>query len=225
MYIDLLRISARLRRGINRRWDAPLAVFATVGLCAVHADSFAYSQSTNPALASNEIGERASVNPGNLTPTPVSAEAGNPFLAIPLRALSATRDRPLFSKSRRPAPAAAIPSPQQPIPAVQHVAPEAPPLILLGTIIGDKSRIGVFLNETLQTAKTIHEGEGASGWTLLSLHPRSAILVREGRIVTLEFPAPGSIAGAPIETAPGGPAGPVPRVSEYIRKQGWPALP
>ena len=67
-----------------------------------------------------------------------AAPAGNPLWAIPLNALTTTRDRPLFSASRRP-PALAVgtvaPPPSHPAPAAP-APPERPPLTLMGTIIG-----------------------------------------------------------------------------------------
>ena len=47
----------------------------------------------------------APIDPSQATPPSnrnEATEAGNPFAKIPLSALTATRDRPLFSVSRRP---------------------------------------------------------------------------------------------------------------------------
>ena len=124
-------------------------------------------------------------------PAPELSTTGNPLWAIPISKLSATRDRPLFSASRRPrtptVPAAPAPTPTM---AAQPPAPETPPFILLGTIIGENSRIAIFFNEALKTAKGIKEGESDSGWRLRSVDPRSAILDGSGRTVTLDLPEP-----------------------------------
>ena len=83
---------------------------------------------------------------------------GNPLWAIPISKLSATRDRPLFSASRRPRTptVAAAPAPT-PTVAVQPPAPETPPFTLVGTIIGENSRIAIFFNEAL---KSFNRGQG-----------------------------------------------------------------
>ena len=116
---------------------------------------------------------------------------GNPLWAIPISKLSATRDRPLFSVSRRPrTPAApAAPAPTATVFAPPP-APETPPFTLVGTIIGAESRIAIFYDETSKIASGVREGERASGWTLRSVDPRSATLEESGRVVTLELPEP-----------------------------------
>ena len=136
-----------------------------------------------------------------------SAE-GNPLWAIPVSKLSATRDRPLFSVSRRPpAPAApAAPAPTSTVVA-QPPAPETPPFTLVGTIIGAESRIAIFYDETSKIASGVREGERASGWTLRAVDPRSATLEGSGRMVTLELPEPSAQES------------PAPRVSAPPRKR------
>jgi hypothetical protein len=160
------------------------------------------------------------------TPSPAAGvvKAGNPLWAIPLSTLSATRDRPLFSSSRRPAPlaVAAAPPPSTPILA-KPVAPSPPPFTLLGTIIGGGTRLAVFLNDQSKAVTRIREGESDSGWTLRSVDPRSAILENDGRMVTVEFPvvsgspAPVVASSAPQSVFANGqaPAGP----SEFSKKR------
>ena len=116
---------------------------------------------------------------------------GNPLWAIPISKLSATRDRPLFSVSRRPrtpaAPSAPAPTPTA---IAQPHAPETPPFTLVGTIIGDDNRIAIFYDETSKIASGVRQGESASGWTLRSVDLRSAIVEGSGRTVTLDLPEP-----------------------------------
>ena len=116
---------------------------------------------------------------------------GNPLWAIPISKLSATRDRPLFSASRRPrTPTVAAAPASPPTAAVQPPAPETPPFTLVGTIIGENSRIAIFFNEALKSSIGVKEGESDSGWILRSVDPRSAILDGSGRTVTLDLPEP-----------------------------------
>src|SRR5271154_2589645 len=95
-----------------------------------------------------------------------AASAGNPLWAIPLNALTATRDRPLFSASRRP-PALAVgtvaPPPSHPPPAAP-APPERPPLTLMGTIIGAESSIALVSNSSTQVVSRLRVGEENSGW-------------------------------------------------------------
>jgi hypothetical protein len=132
------------------------------------------------------------------SPIAEPSSTGNPLWAIPASKLSTTRDRPLFSVSRRPpTPAApAAPSPTS-IVAAQAPAPETPPFALVGTIVGSDSRIAIFYDETSKIASGVREGERASGWTLRSVDPRSATLEESGRVVTLALPEPSGEIGPP----------------------------
>src|SRR5262245_27099301 len=56
------------------------------------------------ATEGNGVADTAPLAAG-LAPSPdATSRGGNPLWTIPLRALAATRDRPLFSASRRPPP-------------------------------------------------------------------------------------------------------------------------
>src|SRR5271156_5599898 len=76
-----------------------------------------------------------------LPPHPVAAiqpaPSANPLWAIPLAILSNTRERPIFSSSRRPPPPAAVSVPANAPPAPKPAPVEHPKLSLVGTIIGD----------------------------------------------------------------------------------------
>src|ERR1700730_21358 len=79
-------------------------------------------------------------NPAAQQPPP----GGNPLWGIPVSSLSATRERPIFSVSRRPpAPPVAVQpvaeAPAQPKPA----EPERPLLTLVGTAIGKIQNVAV----------------------------------------------------------------------------------
>ena len=160
---------------------------AAAGVC-VNQDSAAQSGDVEPTTP-------ISVE----TPTPAAGfvKPGNFLRAIPLNSLSTTRDRPLFSSSRRPPPPAVAPPPPPPVLAEPAAPPAPPPFALIGTIVGDRIRIGFFLNDQSKAVTSMREGEGDSGWTLRSVDRRSAVLENDGRMVTLDMPAvPGSVAGA-----------------------------
>src|SRR5262245_1587560 len=95
----------------------------------------AAQQSIDPAAAQND------------QPGATSSEAtqiANPLWAVTLTSLSVTRERPIFSPSRRPPqpPAIAAPPPAKPPPPpppAKAAEPERPSLTLVGTIAGSES--------------------------------------------------------------------------------------
>ena len=165
------------------------------------------------ALAMDDAGSRTTeAGAGSTPPAPEAAPSGNPLLSVTISQLSATRDRPLFSASRRPPPPAVVTAPPPPPPpAVASPTPEAPPFRLVGTIIGEHDRIGIFFNEAAKITTKIHEGGSDSGWALRSLDPRSAVLEGEGRLVTLNMlrlDSMGTVAADAVAA---------PRISEFVR--------
>jgi len=119
--------------------------------------------------------------------------AGNPLWALPLAQLSITRDRPIFSPSRRPPPPAtptyvapvAVRTPAKP------VEPERPTITLLGTILGTTESIGIFFNPATRDIVRLRVGEDHDGWALRSIKTREATLVKDRERVVLELPPPG----------------------------------
>jgi hypothetical protein len=119
--------------------------------------------------------------------------SGNPLWGIPIKQLSATRDRPIFSPSRRPPPAMV----DRPVavvnPIVQKPAePERPRLSLLGTIVNGDDGFGIFMDQATKTSLRIRIGEAYQGWTLRLLQPGSVTLIRGQQSAVLEFPKPAS---------------------------------
>ena len=118
---------------------------------------------------------------------------GNPLWALPLTQLSITRDRPIFSPSRRPPPPAtptyvapvAVRTPQKP------KEPERPSNTLLGTILGTSESIGIFLNPATRDIVRLRLGEDHEGWALRSVKTREVTLVKDRERVVLELPPPG----------------------------------
>jgi general secretion pathway protein N len=120
---------------------------------------------------------------------PVSA---NPLWAVPLSALSATRERPIFSPSRRPPapPAVAVVSAPAP-PPPKPVEPDRPLFTLVGTIVGGHGGIGVFLDQARNVVR-LKTGQDHDGWTLRAVHGREATFDKDQRTATLSLPAPGT---------------------------------
>jgi general secretion pathway protein N len=135
--------------------------------------------------------------------------SGNPLWAVPLSALTATRERPLFTPSRRaPAPAIAGPATAAPPPPppVAPAEPEHPPLVLIGSIVGDTEGFAVFLDQSTNNVIRLRTGQDHDGWVLRSVKGREATLTKDRRTETLALPAPG---GAPV-AMPGAPIGIMP---------------
>jgi len=121
---------------------------------------------------------------------------GNPFNNVPLEQLTATRERPLFSATRRPPPSAApVPEakPQAPVQtqAPAPAEPQGPPLALIGTITGADRPVAILFNKLTRIVATIHQGDEALGWRVTTVSARSAIIEKDGAAVTLNLPKPG----------------------------------
>jgi general secretion pathway protein N len=146
-------------------------------------------------------------------PQPPSAVAepergANPLWAIPLASLSSTRERPIFSPSRRPPPPAVAappvvqPPPQQPKPP----RVERPPLSLVGTVAGDTESFGIFVDQTTRAALRLKIGEGYQGWKLRAVQGREATLERDQQSMILSLPQPGAVAPGQKDAKPAGTA-------------------
>lgn len=129
--------------------------------------------------------------------------SGNPLWAIPLSTLSATRERPLFTPSRRPpAPAVAGPPRAEPVaaaPAPAPAEPERPQLILVGAVGAESGGIAIFVNQATNDIVRLKTGDSYSGWMLRSVKGREALFQKNNETLVLALPAPGSAppAGAP----------------------------
>jgi general secretion pathway protein N len=98
-------------------------------------------------------------------PVPERALSANPLWAIPLTALSGTRDRPIFSSSRRPPAPAVAPAVVPKVAAVPKPRePERPPLSLVGTIASGDEGFGIFLDQSTKAALRLKVGEDYQGW-------------------------------------------------------------
>jgi general secretion pathway protein N len=122
------------------------------------------------------------------------ALSANPLWAIPLAKLSTTRERPIFSSSRRPPPpaTASVLVPKTPLAAPAKV--ERPPLSLVGTIISDDRSFGIFIDQSAKAALRLKIGEDYQGWKLQSVQGRAATLEHNQQTAILSLPEPGASA-------------------------------
>jgi len=120
---------------------------------------------------------------------------GNPLWTVPLRSLSATRERPIFSPSRRPPPAAVVAAPYaSPVvrPPTRPPEPDHPLLTLLGTVAGTTEGFGIFIDDTTRSVVRLKTGEGHAGWILRSVRGREVTFDKDKRTATLSLPTPGT---------------------------------
>lgn len=153
--------------------------------------------------------ELGNVKPIGAAPTREVARPvprGNPLWSVPLSALTATQERPIFSASRRPPPRAVITPPAEEASAPPpRVAEERPPLALIGAVVGEGDSIAVFIDRTSQKMIRLRPGEAHAGWVLNSVLRREVTLRKADRSETIELksadiPVPAS---APVLPARG----------------------
>jgi len=160
----------------------PVTGFAAA-LTAVTA-SVAAASTPDPA---NLVGNRT----GPKSPNPVDqAAAANPLWATPLKALSATRERPIFSPSRRPpTPVIAVtPSVASPQPTAKPIEPERPQFLLVGTVINETEGIGIFLDQLTNRTISLTKGQDQKGWILRDVYRREVILQKDKQFILLAMP-------------------------------------
>ena len=148
----------------------------------------------------------SSISRGTVNPRPESngpgnsvagepRSVGNPLWAVPLRTLSVTRERPIFSPSRRPPPPAVVAAPYIPPAAPtppKPAEPDHPLLTLVGTVVGDTHSIGVFFDPSAKSVIRLRTGQDYTGWILRSVQGREASFQKDDRTAILALPAPGA---------------------------------
>jgi hypothetical protein len=147
--------------------------------------------------------------------------SANPLWAIPLSRLTFTRERPLFSPTRRPRPllAKAKPAPGPIAPPAKPAEAEKPSLSLVGTIAGAAADgIGLFVNTAEKTVVRLKTGDNHKGWILRAVRPRQVVLAKGLDSVVLDLPRPDMKAGGAPPAPPGGPtpSPPAPSMSSPI---------
>jgi hypothetical protein len=120
--------------------------------------------------------------------------SGNPLWSIPLRLLTATAARPLFTPGRRPPPPVVVNVNRATAPVMAQppkpAEPEKPPLSLIGTVAGAAEGIGVFLDTSAKSILRLRAGEDHKGWILRSVQPRQVVLENGRQTIMLALPAP-----------------------------------
>jgi general secretion pathway protein N len=116
--------------------------------------------------------------------------SANPLWGVPIKQLSNTRERPIFSPSRRPPPPPAVVAapPPSPPPVETPKEPERPQLTLLGTIVNGSDGYGIFMDQATKAPVRIKIGASHQGWVLRSLRVGAATLGKGINKVVIEFP-------------------------------------
>lgn len=162
----------------------------------------------------------APVDTRNPAPKPAAepTRSGNPLWAIPLKDLNVTRERPIFSPSRRPPPQP-MAAPRYVPPPPQPTAPQRPQLALVGTVVNTREGFGIFFDQATNTVIRLKTGDDHNGWTLRSVQGREVTLQKDGETTVLSLPARNaeSVAGpravvSPFPSAPPPPQKLAPRV-------------
>ncbi len=161
-------------------------------------DDQAEGARVGPAAASTWADPAATVVQVTVTPpAPVApgserALSANPLWAMPLAQFPVTRDRPIFSPSRRPPATAVAPVVAPKVAAVvKPREPERPQLTLVGTIASDEEGFGIFLDQSTKAVLRLKVGEEFQGWKLRSVQGRETALEKDQQVVTLALPQPG----------------------------------
>ncbi|MDR6305015.1 general secretion pathway protein N [Nitrobacter vulgaris] len=120
--------------------------------------------------------------------------SANPLWAIPLATLTHTRQRPVFSQTRRPA-RAAVASPADAKAKAPPPPPraESPQLSLVGTVVGEDTSLGVFINSETRASLRLKIGDDFQGWKLRSVQGRKVTLTHGDQSAILSLPQPGTI--------------------------------
>ncbi|WP_315775885.1 MULTISPECIES: hypothetical protein [unclassified Bradyrhizobium] len=165
-----------------------LAKLCMIGCCSVLAvgSAFGIAHSTGLDVSEAVSAEQpsGSAQASSIAQRPPS-RTGNPLWGIPLEQLSATRERPLFSPSRRPPPTDVPPPAVVAAPVVQEPSvPERPQLALVGTVVNGDRGLAVFVDTSSKTPLRIRTGADYRGWTLRLVEARSVTLQR-GEDVTV----------------------------------------
>jgi len=160
-------------RGLSRVILVGLVTFSVLA-------SAASPQMPAPTVGNLRAEPPTGALPGN-DGKPDSPGVGNPLWSIPLASLSVTRERPIFSPTRRRAPT--VTSPIHALVATQHQ------LALVGAIAGDNEGIAIFLDGTTKVIIRLKTGESYEGWTLQTVRAREVVLQKEQKTEILGLPS------------------------------------
>jgi hypothetical protein len=112
---------------------------------------------------------------------PAPAAALTPLAAQPLDGLSATRERPLFSPTRRPPPAPPVVAEGPPPPPPP---PPPPDVALFGIVMDGESARAVIRANPAANVTRVEIGDDVGGWKVVQIEGRKLVLALDGRLAT-----------------------------------------
>jgi len=181
--------------------DAAAATVAPSG-DALDADLSDETRSAGMPLSPTPAEPVTSVRVAAPKPAPERTQSANPLWGIPLTQLSGTRDRPIFSPSRRPPPVATAEPVQVRPPPPRKMQAEPPPLSLVGTIASDDESYGIFLDAATKVAIRLKVGDDYQGWKLRAIQGREVTIEKDQQGAVLSLPEPGGPSGGEVRLIP-----------------------
>jgi hypothetical protein len=156
------------------------------------ADLRPHVEAGSPAAEGTSVAVAAPTGPGVALNPNATSRGGNPLWAIPLSALTATRERPLFSASRRPPAIVALPivAPPQKGEALAPPPPERPSLTLVGTIVSRKASVAMLQGSNAEAISRLRVGQDNDGWRVQGIGLRSIVVEKGPQSVELGLPRP-----------------------------------
>src|SRR6266446_4395099 len=154
-----------------------------------------------PPYPPPQAGEGKSINPPLLAGEGKEGGAAlpSPLAAQPLDRLSATRERPLFSPTRRPPP------PPPPVVVAPEPPPPPPDVALFGIVMDGDEAHAVVRAGPAAKIMNVRVGDDIGGWKVAQIEGRQLVLSLDDRIATFLMFAGNSANGAP-RTGPEAPA-------------------
>jgi hypothetical protein len=132
--------------------------------------------------------------PPNPPPQAGEGSLPSPLAAQSLDRLSATRERPLFSPTRRPPP-----PPPQVVAAPEPPPPPAPPpnVALFGIVMDGEEARAVVRAGPAEKIRRVAIGDDIGGWKVAQIAEQRLVLALDGRIATFMMFTGNSANGAP----------------------------
>jgi general secretion pathway protein N len=152
------------------------------------ADGSAPSTWSEPTTSVVEV----TIPPAAPSPPAERALSANPLWAMPIKQFSVTRERPIFLPSRRPpAPPPSTVTVAKVIVPPKPKEPEQPQLSLVGTIVSDEDKFGIFVDQATKAVLRLRVGEDFQGWKLQSVKGREAAFQKNQQSFVVSLPQPG----------------------------------
>jgi general secretion pathway protein N len=176
-------------------WSAAAGACAGTAATSFHMDVL-HDDTGAGASETIDVGRVRPIANPQAASTPVPR--GNPLWSVPLSALTATEQRPIFSASRQPPPrAVATARVEEAVAQAPKPVEAPPPFVLVGAVVGEGDAIAILLDRTDQKVIRMRQGESRGGWWLNSVQPRE-VTFRQGErneVLVLQRSEPLSLPG------------------------------